>query len=326
MKGTVKSYVQNIEPFNDYYCSCYVNALLSIILKYEPSYRCAAYINDYFPHFAEYEKLYFPYCEVRKKFYDTLEDCFEIEEKRYSKMCNCLDELKNNISENQYVFALVDLFYWDRSRNFKGNAHIVHPTLIVGYQDGEKIYALEDNLFSGVKFTIQEYSEQELKQAIVNRTKDNVPDEGFDYKVCKIRNNIKIYKIKIEEIIANAKKIINILTDKRFFEFNVLDEKLSLCNLNFEYIRIHTRYSHRNIANKYLFRQLGKELYISKQNSEKLQAMSDEIIQAVDFSKLIILKAIYKKNTVNVKTISRIWRNIFELEYSVWEYFVLCIN
>ena len=51
----------NICVFDDFFADCMTNAIISMTLFYDESYRLAAYMNGYEPHFGPYPDQYFPY-------------------------------------------------------------------------------------------------------------------------------------------------------------------------------------------------------------------------------------------------------------------------
>lgn len=57
--------------FDDFFADCKINALVSMTIYYDKSYRVAAYMNGYDPHFGPYEDQYFPYIEYTDEYKDT---------------------------------------------------------------------------------------------------------------------------------------------------------------------------------------------------------------------------------------------------------------
>lgn len=316
-------YMTNIQPFNDYFCNCYINAIVSILSYYDESYKVAAYMNSYKPVFGWYNDQYFPYVGENDNFKLSFEKWFEMGKFDFQKENNDLEVVKKAIREKKYIFVYVDLYHWDKTGSIYGIEHLPHPSLIVGYDDVKNIfYALEDDLSCSVHYYVHEYTSEQFKEAIASNREYCKSMNDCEYKILTLNHKIEPFALSIDEVKENAKVLIDTMQGERFTSFSVHNDDLVNANIIDEYIRVHTRYTNRSIANKFLFQELNKRNYITNEQREELCNDCDRILYEIDNVKMMLFKGKVTKQYVTPGAVEEKWKCGFKVEVDMWKRFL----
>ena len=108
----------NICVFDDFFADCMTNAIISMTLFYDESYRLAAYMNGYEPHFGPYPDQYFPYIGYSEGYKHIFERCFEYQGLLYEDD-DYLKLVKKSINENTCSWELICFIGMIRGQHIK---------------------------------------------------------------------------------------------------------------------------------------------------------------------------------------------------------------
>ncbi len=305
-----------INVFDDYFSSCIMNALVSIVSYYDESYKIAAYMNGYIPQFGPYDDQYFPYIGQTDEFFDMFRKFFKYEECNYDNK-NYLEIIQKAIDAGEYIHIGVDLYYWNENGPTYGIEHMSHPSLIVGYDDEKSlVYALEDDLGCKVKYYIHPITYENLERSVCSEFNNFKDIMKYDYLIMKRVKEVIPFELRFDKVKENANNILKYLSEDRFVNYSVRGNDFK--RIPDEYLRVHTRFENRAIANKLLFGELLKIKAIDGIIIDELVSYCDTIITNVVKSKMIFAKHQVSKLPIEPQIIEELWTNSINLEVKMW--------
>ena len=144
-----------IKPFSDFWINCIFNVQMSILNTLEPSYKYAAYLNDY--RYSIFETLadndvvtwFLGINYVEEVVPKYIDKCFTNENLSLQNDPCCLEKIKNYVRQKKYVAVGVDLFYLIPQSFFWGKYHWRHYSLLNGFDDEKKVFYVFDEDLSG---------------------------------------------------------------------------------------------------------------------------------------------------------------------------------
>ncbi len=299
--------ILQIKPYKEFYMNCSLNNFSSLLTFANKSYEVAAFVNSY--RYSVYSFSYNPLKFISVNFDNSYEDLtnknYIIDENYFFKdMNNIAGELKELIILGKPIFLYIDLFNWIPDNIAWQKHHWNHFSLIIGFDDNKKVfYAIDDDAKGSID--IREIPEERL----INSFKGTGyfveyggyhtrPDIESPCKIINISECIEPYKINLDQIIANAKIIledIEKINQSGFWEF-IDDSNLDvmsdsgIAELNIIY--------NRHIGNKLLIMELYKENIIKSDYYEFLYSSITNIINNWNKAKNILIKSKYK-NTLS---------------------------
>lgn len=309
----------NICVFDDFFADCMTNAIISMTLFYDESYRLAAYMNGYEPHFGPYPDQYFPYIGYSEGYKHIFERCFEYQGLLYEDD-DYLKLVKKSINEGKYLQLGVDLFYWHDTGAAYQKEHLAHPSLIVGYDDAlSTLYVLEDALGSRVTYGICEIPYERLKQAIDSKENNFRELTGEDYRLRRRKMEVPSFSLDFEEVKQNARSILQNLSDDRFTNFSMHGDEYADRLVPTEYIKVHTRYENRCIANKLLCKELLQRGFISQAQCDAMTECSQNMLEDIGQVKYILMRQQKTGRPLKLELIEKLWSNVIQTEKEMWK-------
>lgn len=145
---------------------------------------------------------------------------------------------------------------------------------------------------------------------------------GCDYRISKVKDNIKPYKIDFETVKKNARDILMSLSDERFTSFSLHGNDFDNKIVPNEYLRVHTRYENRFIANKFLFKELYNQGMISESQYEILSNYCEKVIENTNRLKYIILRHKKSMQKFNLQLMEGLWTENIQSEVAMWKIIV----
>lgn len=308
----------NICVFDDFFADCMMNAMISMTLFYDESYRLAAYMNGYEPHFGPYDDQYFPYLGYVEEYINVFERCFEYQGFLYQDD-DYLGLVKKSINDGYYLQLGVDLFYWHETGSAYQKEHLAHPSLIVGYDDAlSTLYVLEDSLGSMVSYGICEVPYGRLHQAIASKENNFREFMGEDYHLWKRKGEVPSFTMDYEKVKQNARDILDNLSNDKFTNFSMHGDDFSDRLVPNEYIKVHTRYENRCIANKLLFKELFQRGCISQKQCDTMTECCQNMMEDIGRVKYNLLRQQKTRRKLNLEFIEKLWKNIIQTEIEMW--------
>lgn len=194
-----------ITPFTDFWVDCMSNSQISILAAREPSFKYAAYLNDYQYTMAEtktnnqktvrFLTVRFM-AEVTSKY---LYQYFSYEPLTFSDKKHGFEKIKELINQKKMIAVGVDLFYWIPKSFCYGKYHWEHYSLINGFDDQRKVlYVLDDN-FNG--FDCFEVPEERFSQAIGSL------ELNPDAFIVNVAQDLKPFELTLTEVMFFAEKL-----------------------------------------------------------------------------------------------------------------------
>ena len=258
------TYSLGIKPFKDFWINCVFNMKFSILISIEPSFKYNSYLNNYIYEVLEIETstgTKVNYLNLSALcIFDTSwksDSLFSSEPINFKHDNNYLNLIKRLVSEGNMIVVGVDLFYWIPNSICWNKHHWNHYSLINGFNDEKKVFYVLDENRKG--FNEYEIPEERFCLAINNSTLD---PNGF---ICKVSNDIKRFKLSLDDVIINSRKLIdnlNKMKNNSLFQFSNRDLKeRHMMDLFAMYI---SQIENRQKANKLLFYAMQDEKLITE--------------------------------------------------------------
>jgi len=313
--------LNEIIPYTEIWFDCKINLEISILQSIDKSNKNVVYNNSY---------KYFDRAVVSdcKKEFNliTINTTLDIDG---SFFCNpigitfntneeLLDKVKGLLKENKFVFASVDLFYWNKENLCYRRNHWYHRTLIQRY-DNEKDCFWVFDVSEGNKYGVFSVSSEDFANAI------NMSDVS-DSKVITYDLNEKVTIGNITSSILkdNAKKLINNIEKmERNTYWEMPDEDFRFKSyLDYNYSCL-TQVVQRQKANLNLFNQINEMnlLDITEMNCIIKNCM--KIIRKWDIIRNRLYKLYYRTEfTSEIININGMVKEVFSMERHIWEAFL----
>ncbi len=146
-----------INPFNDYWMDCVVNAQISIVTSKEPSLRYMTYLNNYSYEIVEMETEKYDINSIPEKigyflifnymnevFPKYLHKYFLFEPFNFRNEELGFKKLKELVKQKELIAVGVDMFYWVPDSYCWKKHHFCHYSLVTGFEEDRKVYSVLD--------------------------------------------------------------------------------------------------------------------------------------------------------------------------------------
>lgn len=317
-----------IKPFKDFYMNCWLNNYFSYLTYLESSYKIASYTNSYSYTIKDfkYNPLKFITVDYSKSYKDLFEKEYITQEfYSFRDENNFNKELKEIILSGKPLYLYIDLFNWIPNSLVWQKYHWNHFSFIVGFDDEKRIfYAIDDDANGNID--IRYIPESRLIDSFFgtgyfidyggHHTKPNIDSPCI---IVNQSEHLEPYKIKVEQIVFNAKKIIDDLSKIDQigcweFIFNSDLDKVADVGI----VQLNTIYN-RHIGNMFLLNELYKARFISDNSYKDLHATLHSLISNWKMAKNILIKAKSLKSLLSVGTsLISIYDMNFEQEHDYW--------
>ncbi len=256
-----------IEPFCDFWTGCVTNSQISILSSKEPSWKYAAYLNDYYYLIEEsktggiydtsgtIEKtVFFPvYRFYEEVFPKHINKYFSYETFNFKDDVHGMKKMKELIKQNMLIAVGVDQFYWIPGSVCWNKYHWQHYSLITGYDDEKRIFSVFDVDIN--KFGCFEVPEERFLQASQSFVRKD--DQNTDAYIIKVSEDLKPFKLTLPEVRLYAQKFNQEMENvdaMTLLDLNGVDIQVAdLFDLFVKYVHL---IINRQIANSLLFKSL----------------------------------------------------------------------
>lgn len=331
-------YHLNYQPFSYFWQNCQLNNVLSVLTSLEPSYKLAAFLNDY-----NYTMIKTPIDEdtfvysldlnykdgIKKYIEDILiykktilpdqdnkwQKILKIDEYYFKNNSMFLEEVQKLIKNNKAVSVGVNLFYWVEGSISYEKYQYNHYALITGYDDKKlEYYTFDDDLYSYKSHVIPD---ERFRIAFSNSVFKEPP--AFVVTVCE---NIEPYKLNINDVVNCANAIKENITSIDISDFWTIHfssaDKFSEAADNC--IIKANRISNRHIGNKLLFEALYTlGIVKNKAVTDKYIKIEDELIEGwIEVKNIIAMCKYSGKNHLSTETLNKLNKRLLEKEYIMW--------
>ncbi|HEX2944452.1 MAG TPA: hypothetical protein VHT96_00675 [Clostridia bacterium] len=305
-----------LKPFSEYWITCYYNKILSIFTSIDPSYRYAAYMNDYHYdiHDWNYNHLQLrPMIEFVEKY---IQGVFTYLPIYFREEGTGLDVIKDHIRQKEIVQVGVDLFYWLPSSINFGVNHWYHTSMINGFDDEKKVfYVFDDDNFG---YAEQEIPEERFLLATNNCTLKSHGD------ILKITGDLRPYVFSSNDVVRNAKRLIDEIGAMKMEPFWLLSEEQFNTGEMRDTIAVHIfQISKRHYANGFLFQNLLNEYCDSDiicslvDRSKKLQKN-----WLIVRSKVLLVHNTKTDRSKKLSAVNEICKRLFYEEMEMWNFLI----
>ncbi len=328
-------YQLNYNPFSDFWQNCQLNNVFSVLISVEPSYRHAAYLNDYSYYISEnsidnYSSARFlnlDYIGGIKKYIEDILIYKKVldQDNRWSKVINIekyyfnnnerfIEEIQEKIKNGQVISVGVNLFYWIKGSISYNQYHYNHYALITGYDDDKLQYnTFDDDLFGYKSHMIPE---EQFRIAFLNSDCKEPP--AYLISVCE---DIQPYKLSVYDVTTGARRVMDSISKLNTDNIwgicaapNKFGEAVDNCVINAN------RIVNRHQGNKLLFESLYS-LGVVKNTDiiGKYICTENELIEGwIEVKNLITLCKFSEKNCLPLEKLYELNKRLFDKEFSLW--------
>ncbi len=321
-----------LKPFNDYWITCYYNKILTILTSIEPSYKISPYLNDY--HYDvqlwgtagpdENSTLFNHLCLQPMRMFreQYLQGIFTYQPLHFRDEENCLEILKTLILQKEIIQVGVDLFYWLPNSMSFGVNHWHHTAVIDGFDDEKKVFYAFDEDNSG--YDAHEIPEERFLSAIKNCNLDPHGD------ILKIASPIRPYILSINDVVSNAKRLVEELSTMKTDPFWLLADEDFDKSRRRDVIAIHLyQISNRHKANGILFRLKLNE-YCDSELINQLVQRSGKLQNGwlIVRSQLLIVYKLKTDRSRKIADVNDACKRLFSEEIEMWDTLIenICID
>lgn len=216
--------IENIQPFNDVYISCYYSSLFPVINKFGKN--ILPFLLNNFVHI-KYDK------DMKKII--AADDKIVSEEKLFSEQGllikkdaigndTALDDIRFSIKNNSPVIVLIDSYFQRISCNTYLKKHSLHYLLIFGFDDQKQILRINEHAFwESKKYDLFDWEYQEFLDAY-NGAKLYQKNEEFSNLQIELKGSKRVENLfALERFLAYIQQNCDCI----FQELNLLRDNIS---------------------------------------------------------------------------------------------------
>ncbi|OAB44438.1 hypothetical protein [Paenibacillus glacialis] len=323
-------YSMELKPYNEFWMNCILNSAFTIAIHKDPSYRYAAYMNNYHykvwgaaidPLFKSptinvlnYEKKWrkFVLKQVIKK-----ETSYKFRDKE-----KFLTELHELIDKKQLFRINVDLFYWLPNNVAWNKFHMSHYSIIQGYDPETKMYQVLDDDTNG--YGTHLIPEERLITAFNNSDAMVYPSYKRPHVyIYHLQKQVEPYRLSIDEVSRNAERLVVELDS---FTFDNLWDIKDMVKFN-DYIDISligiNIISSRHKGNEFLFQSLYEFNLIDEVVHKDLETSIKKIQNGWKSIKFIFIsKTISEDKNIDLELIRTKATQLIGDEKKMWLSFI----
>jgi hypothetical protein len=187
-----------LQPFQDFWLNCMMNGQFSILCTIEPSYKYAAYLNDYHYQLATTtmgHDLPITYLEswslgdVNARY---TEKFFSYDPLSIRNEANILERIKDLIRQQKIISLGVNLFEWIPHNLGWQKYQWSHFTLVDGFDDDQEVFFVLDDDFRGYGY--HAIPAQRFYQAVMAAKTD---PEGF---IINVPKELEPFEITLDDV------------------------------------------------------------------------------------------------------------------------------
>lgn len=277
--------------------------MFSIILAIEPSYKVLLYENSYVYCYlgkCGWYKAISVYNERLYRYINLLS-----QHKLATDKDDFISAIENLICHNCVALVKVDLFDWvEKNINFK-KRHLIHETLIIGFDDKKKFFWILDDDIYGYREHCVTYD------MLYNAA------EKYEIKSFNMNQKIPKYKFEIKNILNNKYQIINSILLKKYSSmWNIYDNASMIIDLVTEMSKIQNQHK----ASSFLLDYLYSEKYIEYKRYINAKEKIKNIFDDWERIKALTLKCYYN-NSFEFEKVNTLSCNVFDSELIFWKEF-----
>ena len=327
----------NYQPFSYFWLNCQLNNVFSVLVSVEPSYRFAAFLNDYsyninklpIGNHSTVRFLDLNYKDGLKKYIQDVliykKDILSNQDSPWSKVVSIekyyfkspdrfLEEIQDLLKNGQSISVGVNLYYWVMGSIAYEKYHYNHYSLITGYNEEKHEYhTFDDDLFG---YKLHMIPEERLCTAFSKSDLKEPP--AF---LINVFDNVRPYKLTINDVLNCAdtirKNIASIDIDN-LWDVDALEkdfcEAIDNCVINAN------RVVNRHIGNKFLFESLYTLGIVKDKNSiDKYMKIEDELIEGwIEVKNVIAMCKYSGKNILSIEKIDGLDKKLLRKEINIW--------
>lgn len=314
-----------IMPFKDFWMNCYFNMYFSILISKEPSYRLAAFLNDY--QYSIYESE-----TVRKTRFNglMLNSMVNFHHQYLEEMVSnrapinfkedekFSEYLKDLVRKNEVIFVGVDLYYWVPNSVCWNNYHWYHYSLINGFDEDKKVFYVLDDNQSG--FDEHAIPEERFCTAIRNST---LNPHGF---INKLPGDIGKFSFSISDVRTNAVRLageLELMGHDMLWQMSDEDfDNRDRCDLFSMYLY---QIVNRQKATQVLFQILQDKNEINSIESSNLMHYAADLENGWAIVRKELVRTYFSDNRAfRISEINEKCKKLFLKEYKMWNKFLSC--
>lgn len=302
----------NFTPFTEFWLSCNVNDILSIILSREPGYYEYLLSNSY-NYLVSVKDFNSRSISVvgNQDFYTRLSS-FSTYSNIDLKDDNLVEELKTLINENKKIYVLIDSYYWLEDRVDFNLEHTEHYQMMTGYNSSKEVFYFFGDTFKG--YGENEISYKKLKESIVLNSQQSPLLE------IHVLENLPKYQLDIKDVIKFSADIINQISEysgTTYWEGNY--------NIAHSFYLM-TKIAERHKANVKLFMHLKKQGNLSESTSNMLIEIENKLYKSWNLIKMHFMKSYYGNRQPNFDTINNLIGTCLKNESDMWKRFLSIVK
>lgn len=309
----------NIEPFREFWLDCF-NCIVYSLTEFSQDVPKLYYYNNMYRYNYTEETVkengikYRSLVPWTDNFRLLDELTHNLEKKKLAECENPIQYVKEKIDEGKIVLLAIDLFHWIKEGLHYMNNHIIHMSLVIGYDDdAEQLIVFETGDEGYLEHRVDyEQAEKAIKAAHIST------------RVSEINPVVKVKMYNKENLAFYAKQIIESIDEKIENAHDIWKvEGLSDEGLNEVLSIIQTHiYSMQNRAyiNAYMFENaFENDLVEGVSLHEKFHKMEK------DYERLkgVCIRLMYRRNKYQeIMKVKEKMMNMLEVESGLWKHYI----
>ena len=292
-----------IKPLSNIWMNCYLNNMYSLILSEEPSYYDLLLENDY--TYAFLGRVGWYKCLTLSK-HKVYEICKKLNIWEMLAEGDIIEEIAQHIIDGCAVMATVDLYEWLPLGLDYHKRHLLHDTMIGGFDSGEQLlYVFDDDINGYAEHTV---SYNTFLGAYSSHT----------LKIVKLPKNFDPYKLEVNTLKENAEFLVHRIDSLCATSiWNIFDRYDMLNDLIIEMTKIHSRAKVNGLLVERVFGNID-EFITLKQIAEQTVIIWEQV-------KSTVIKCQLRRGVFDFKKVNYLSFRALEYERSFWENFAaLC--
>lgn len=287
----------SIKPLRQIWMNCYLNNMYSLILSAEQSYYDLLLENDYNYAFLGRVGWYKSLTLCGYKVYDV---CKMLNICEIQAGDDIICAIAESIINDNAVMATVDLYEWLPLGLDHHKRHILHDTMIVGFNNDEQLlYVFDDDINGYGEHTV---SYNTFLSAYRSQT----------LTLVKLPKHIEPYKIEVSNIKNNANFLVSRIDSLCATSiWNIFERYDMLNDIIIEMTKIHSRSKLNSI--------LVERVFGNRNECLRLKQLADQTVKIWEQVKAIVIKCQISGGVFDFKKINYLSLRALEFERNFWE-------
>lgn len=247
----------------------------------------------------------------------NIEHCF------FDRSRDLLNQVKELLDQKIYVIIHVDLFYWLPELSMSGKLHIWHTPLLLGYDETDSTLLIFD-IDNDFNYRLYKIPQQLLITSATMSTESFlVSKPKYDYIKLTNKSNIKPFELPFDQIKSNAMRLEKELSLLRSQQYDLsFLEPFVKSNLPLSLLCC-TNFANRQVGNALLFNELYNSKYITHDEMLSFTELCKILSEKAQIIKSILIKFSLVENWFSFTKVLILWKEIYDIEYSLWKNFIL---